>query len=1024
MKFNRNQIKLNLLQRQSVKTRQTIVIASASFAFLFVFALIVYFNFSNRHEAYAATGDYRTKATGNWNSISIWERYNGSNWVAASASPSNTDNAIAIRNGHTVTVTANATVDQVDINSGGQLILNSGITLTLANGTGTDFSVTGTFKNAGTVMYAASATMAFQSGGIYQHTHTTTAGTIPTATWNSGSTCEVTGYTSNSSAPSGINQSFRNFTWNCPSQSSDIALGSFTTVNGNFTVTSTGSKELRLSTANITLNVGGDYIQSGGYLMMSTASNAVCTLAVSGNYNQSGGTFEVIDGSSASAVINLSGNWSHTGGTLTTGNGTATCYFKKSGTQTFSASGNTVSGNVDFIVNSGSTLSMGSNILLGRNFTLSSGAGIQIGSPNGITSLGSSGNIQTTLLRSFNSGANYTYNGTSSQVTGNALPSTVNNLTLNNNSGLTLSSTTSVSNVLTLTTGKITTGAMNELRTTSTSSSAIQSHSSSDYVIGNLRRSVSSSGTYDFPLGTSSNYELITVALSGTSGFSTLLGTFTNSNPVTISLPLSGIILDGFNISRMLDYGYWTLTPNLLMLGGSYSVTMHHTGSNVSPPGRRYCVLKRNSVLSAWQSLGTHDQSLQKVNGNTVTTVRSGLTSFSDFGVGFAEYYCFTGAKLISGTDGQPGSVYLFENIKDGLDAWIEIISLDNGAQLADVDQFDGGYDEAWQPLVESNAGDTSSITWKITFKVGGTSTDTTLASMSITAVDVDGGDKIKEFVDGPQIYSYATDATCNLEINNNSGYYQAMGAFITVDKIDTNERQAMFQINYTNVSSFTYRTGSISIDDDSEVRQFSLYFNPFFSGNQALPVELMYFKAKLSGNEVFLNWATAAEKNNDYFTVERSSDGKNFAAIATVKGAGNSTSMSKYSHIDKYPLAGVSYYRLRQTDYDGAFEIFNIEVIKTTAASAATTGFEIKSAYPNPFSSRFSVKVQSEELASAELQLLRQDGTILRREQVELTEGESEYGFSNLDEISPGVYIVRILSDAKISKSVTVIKR
>lgn len=100
----------------------------------------------------------------------------------------------------------------------------------------------------------------------------------------------------------------------------------------------------------------------------------------------------------------------------------------------------------------------GSNIVSGAgSFSLGSAASIHIGSPEGITSSGATGNIQT-ATRTFDTGANYTYNGTSAQVTGNGLPSTVNNLTINNSSGVTLSGPVTVNGSLTLTDGALTTG--------------------------------------------------------------------------------------------------------------------------------------------------------------------------------------------------------------------------------------------------------------------------------------------------------------------------------------------------------------------------------------------------------------------------------------------------------------------------------------------------------------------------------------------------------------------------------------
>jgi hypothetical protein len=91
------------------------------------------------------------------------------------------------------------------------------------------------------------------------------------------------------------------------------------------------------------------------------------------------------------------------------------------------------------------------------------------------------------------------------------------------------------------------------------------------------------------------------------------------------------------------------------------------------------------------------------------------------------------------------------------------------------------------------------------------------------------------------------------------------------------------------------------------------------------LPIELTGFNARAMDDDVELNWTTASETNNDYFTIERSADGRNFEAIATVYGHGTTTEASNYVHIDNSPKNGLNYYRLKQTDFDGEFSYSDI---------------------------------------------------------------------------------------------------
>ncbi|MBI4947775.1 MAG: T9SS type A sorting domain-containing protein [Bacteroidetes bacterium] len=110
-----------------------------------------------------------------------------------------------------------------------------------------------------------------------------------------------------------------------------------------------------------------------------------------------------------------------------------------------------------------------------------------------------------------------------------------------------------------------------------------------------------------------------------------------------------------------------------------------------------------------------------------------------------------------------------------------------------------------------------------------------------------------------------------------------------------------------------------------------------------SLPVELIYFNAVAENNNlVRCYWSTATEINNDYFAVERSKDGINFSQIGTVKGAGNSSITTNYIFYDHEPYSGLSYYRLKQFDYNGAFTYSEIRPVYIGTIDLITI-------YPNP---------------------------------------------------------------------------
>lgn len=109
------------------------------------------------------------------------------------------------------------------------------------------------------------------------------------------------------------------------------------------------------------------------------------------------------------------------------------------------------------------------------------------------------------------------------------------------------------------------------------------------------------------------------------------------------------------------------------------------------------------------------------------------------------------------------------------------------------------------------------------------------------------------------------------------------------------------------------------------------------------LPVELVYFDATLHNAQVVLNWQTASEFNSSYFDVLRSDNGENWASIGTVAANGTSQITLDYSFLDKFPLSGVSYYRLKQVDQNGSFHLSDIQSINN---SRKINQVKI---YPNP---------------------------------------------------------------------------
>lgn len=147
--------------------------------------------------------------------------------------------------------------------------------------------------------------------------------------------------------------------------------------------------------------------------------------------------------------------------------------------------------------------------------------------------------------------------------------------------------------------------------------------------------------------------------------------------------------------------------------------------------------------------------------------------------------------------------------------------------------------------------------------------------------------------------------------------------------------------------------------------QNISLSFdNPSSSGDCActpLPVELSIFTVAAFGSKNVVKWTTLSEKNNDYFLVQRSKDGSIWETLKMVKGHGNSTQAISYHYNDEKPLAGISYYRLKQVDTDGNFKYSDLQIIDRKALNA----YRI---YPQPATDEIRITSEIGEITSMEI--------------------------------------------------------
>ena len=185
-------------------------------------------------------------------------------------------------------------------------------------------------------------------------------------------------------------------------------------------------------------------------------------------------------------------------------------------------------------------------------------------------------------------------------------------------------------------------------------------------------------------------------------------------------------------------------------------------------------------------------------------------------------------------------------------------------------------------------------------------------------------------------------------------------------------------------------------------------FTNAFTLGNNTgganpLPIELVKFTAEKNNEAVELKWTTASETNNDYFSVERSTDGERYVEIARLKGSGNTSFSKSYSSFDHQPAIGINYYRLKQTDFNGRF----------TYSSIVNVTFEKKQVMylsPNPFRQEYlDVHMNIAAHTLLKVNICDFKGTSVYQNEIMVEKNSNQIRLENLRMGTNGIFIVRI---------------
>jgi hypothetical protein len=274
--------------------------------------------------------------------------------------------------------------------------------------------------------------------------------------------------------------------------------------------------------------------------------------------------------------------------------------------------------------------------------------------------------------------------------------------------------------------------------------------------------------------------------------------------------------------------------------------------------------------------------------------------------------------------------------------------------------------------------------------------------NVSSYATDIDAGNQEFTFLGYTRSYNQAPVDGARMIVEYRSAASTVLGSYDTGYTTNTLGWILYGDIRLAPVGTRTIRIRLLSLVNSGS--SVDGYFDNLSLTTQVivpLPVGLVDFNATLSEmNDVSINWSTSSEINNDYFTIERSEDGLYWEEIQIVSGSGNSSEMINYSILDRSPLDGLSYYRLKQTDFDGKFSYSGKKTIVVVPKY---------NAYPNPIRGEFFIEGNS--LIDFDVQVYTIHGQNVTNEvKVEQSTGfKLKFDFTNLES---GFYFIRFKAE------------
>ena len=394
----------------------------------------------------------------------------------------------------------------------------------------------------------------------------------------------------------------------------------------------------------------------------------------------------------------------------------------------------------------------------------------------------------------------------------------------------------------------------------------------------------------------------------------------------------------------------------------------------------------------------------------------------------------FQNPTLIAGTAGQDAAVYKFSNVASGIDATVKIVGRSsNSVVLTNIDDNNLGWKKAFQPILGIPGVVPANQNWWMEFEMrfydAGTTNKKKIKGFQVTAIDVDGdGAYIQEYLQMNKVkymaYSPVTYLVESLPISlistlvNESGYNLnglnklVQGPIQNFINIDTAGTGVMSTFTYEDKDMIVFRYGAKSNGAGTSTageRMNSLWFKSFnLSAPGTLPVTFHSFTTSYERKNVVLKWAADTDDTFSHYTVERSTDGKNYSEIGVVATTGAMLSTYQFTDANISSSTNVVFYRLR---YKSLKET-TYSAIRLVKLNSKEQGTQIIT-YPNPVVNELRVTLPNEwQGKNVQLELYSANGTRMHSLQ---SNSASQTETIKTNSLAKGFYIVKANCNGEI---------